>query len=121
MVFEYLGELLMNATRDSIDPAMRAAAEDICGDFAEIVPSETRNLMGFFVSLRRLLVECGVHDFSFSDLVRPTHERLVKIFSYTINFVRFRESQTATIDENFNNDIVRGLIRRRPDLDIERV
>jgi kinetochore protein Nuf2 len=102
MVFEYLGELLMNATRDSIDPAMRAAAEDICGDFVEIVPSDTRNLMGFFVSLRRLLVECGVHDFSFSDLVRPTHERLVKIFSYTINFVRFRESQTATIDENFN-------------------
>ena len=92
----------MNATRDSIDPAMRAAAEDICGDFPEIVPSDTRNLMGFFVSLRRLLVECGVHDFSFSDLVRPTHERLVKIFSYTINFVRFRESQTATIDENFN-------------------
>ena len=102
MVFEHLGELLMNATRDSIDPAMRAAAEDICGDYVEIVPSDTRNLMGFFVSLRRLLVECGVHDFSFSDLVRPTHERLVKIFSYTINFVRFRESQTATIDENFN-------------------
>ena len=92
----------MNATRDSIDPAMRAAAEDVCGDFAEIVPSDTRNLMGFFISLRRLLVECGVHDFSFTDLVRPTHERLVKIFSYTINFVRFRESQTATIDENFN-------------------
>ncbi len=102
MVFEHLGELLMNATRDSIDPAMRAAAEDICGDYVEIVPSDTRNLMGFFVSLRRLLVECGVHDFSFSDLVRPTHDRLVKIFSYTINFVRFRESQTATIDENFN-------------------
>jgi kinetochore protein Nuf2 len=26
----------------------------------------------------------------------------VKIFSYIINFVRFRESQTATIDEHFN-------------------
>lgn len=47
-------------------------------------------------------IECGIHDFSFSDLVRPTHPRLVKIFSYVINFVRFRESQTATIDENFN-------------------
>ena len=102
MVFEHLGELLMNATRDSIDPAMRAAVEDICGDFAEIVPSDTRNLLGFFVSLRQMLVECGVHDFSFADLVRPTHDRLVKIFSYTINFVRFRESQTPTIDENFN-------------------
>ena len=102
MVFEYLGELLMNATRESIDPSMRAAAEEICGEYMEIIPSDTRNLMGFFVSLRRLLVECGVHDFSFNDLVRPTHDRLVKIFSYTINFVRFRESQTATIDENFN-------------------
>ena len=103
MVFEHLGELLMNATRESIDPAMRAAADDICGnEFPELIPSDTRNLMAFFVSLRRLIVECGVNDFSFSDLVRPTHERLGKIFSYIINFVRFRESQTATIDENFN-------------------
>jgi kinetochore protein Nuf2 len=102
MVFEHLGELLLNATRDSIDPAMRAAAEDICIGDTEIIPFETRMLMGFFVSLRRMLVECGVHDFSFNDLARPTHERLVKIFSYIINFVRFRESQTNTIDENFN-------------------
>ena len=74
MVFEHLGELLMNATRDSIDPAMRAAAEDVSSDFPEIVPLDTRLLMGFFVSLRRMLVECGVQDFSFADLVRPTHE-----------------------------------------------
>lgn len=92
----------MNATRDSIDPAMRAAAEDVCADFPDVVPIDTRLLMGFFTSLRSMLVECGVHDFSFGDLVRPTHERLVKIFSYIINFVRFRESQTSTIDANFN-------------------
>jgi kinetochore protein Nuf2 len=35
-------------------------------------------------------------------LTRPTHDRLVKIFSYLINFVRFRESQTPVIDEHFN-------------------
>ena len=46
--------------------------------------------------------KCGINDFSFSDLLKPTHDRLVKIFSYIINFVRFRESQTATIDEHFN-------------------
>ena len=102
MVFEYLGELLMNATRDSINPAMGAAAEDVCGEFADVIPIDTRNLMGFFVSLRQLLVECGVQDFSFADLVRPTHDRLVKIFSYLINFVRFRELQTSTIDDNLN-------------------
>ncbi|KAL8730683.1 MAG: hypothetical protein Q9166_003875 [cf. Caloplaca sp. 2 TL-2023] len=101
-VFEWFAELLMNTTRETVEPAMRAAAEDICGEHMEIVPADTRNLMGFYVSLRRLLVECGVSDFAYSDLLKPTHERLAKIFSYIINFVRFRESQTATIDEHFN-------------------
>ena len=47
-------------------------------------------------------LQCGIVDFSFSDLLKPTYGRLVKIFSYIINFVRFRESQTAVIDEHFN-------------------
>lgn len=101
MIFELIAELVMNATRDAIDPAMRAAAEDVCGDYIEIVPVDTRNLMGFFASLRGMLVKCGIHDFSFSDLLRPTHDRLIKIFSYTINFIRFKESQCTVIDENF--------------------
>ncbi|KAF4592597.1 kinetochore protein nuf2 [Ophiocordyceps camponoti-floridani] len=101
-IFEWFAELLLNATRETVEAPMRAAAEDVCGDYAELVPVETRNLMGFYVSLRRLLVECGVYDFSFNDLYKPTYERLVKIFSYLINFVRFRESQTSVIDEHFN-------------------
>ncbi len=92
----------MNATRDTIDPAMRAAAEDICGEYMDTIPSDTRNLMGFYVTLRKLLIECGIMDFSFQDLYKPTHDRLVKIFSYIINFVRFRESQTEIIDRHFN-------------------
>ncbi|EHY52689.1 putative kinetochore protein nuf2 [Exophiala dermatitidis] len=102
MVFEHLGELVMNATRQSLDPAMRAAAEDVCAEFPELIPVETRLLMGFFIQLRTMLEQCGINDFSFNDLVRPTHDRLVKIFSYTINFVRFRETHTSVIDENFN-------------------
>ena len=47
-------------------------------------------------------LQCGVNDFTFTDLTKPTHDRLVKIFSYLINFVRFRESQTPIIDEHFN-------------------
>src|SRR5436190_1371946 len=46
--------------------------------------------------------QCGVNDFAFTDLTKPTHDRVVKIFSYLINFVRFRESQTSVIDEHFN-------------------
>jgi kinetochore protein Nuf2 len=103
MIFEWLGELLMNKTRQTVDPAMRAAAENVCGDFGDaLMPPDTRNLMGFFVSLRRLMLDCGVTDFNFMDLYKPTHDRLVKIFSYVINFVRFRESQTSVIDEHSN-------------------
>lgn len=101
-IFEWFAELLLNATRETVDPAMRAAAEDIAGDFADVIPPDTRNLMGFYVSLRKLLFECGITDFSFNDLYKPTYERLVKIFSYIINFVRFRESQTTVIDDYFN-------------------
>lgn len=127
MVFEWFAELLMNATRETVEPAMRAAADDVCAEYMDIISPDTRNLMGFFVSLRRLLLEvcrglhlavavvytdadevsygqqqCGITDFSFQDLLKPTHDRLVKIFSYIINFVRFRESQTSVIDEHFN-------------------
>ena len=101
-IFEWFAELLLNATRDTVEPAMRAAAEDVCGEFADVIPNDTRNLMGFYVSLRRLLFECGITDFSFNDLYKPTYERLVKIFSYLINFVRFRESQTNIIDTHYN-------------------
>lgn len=57
MVFEWFAELLMNMTRETVEPAMRAAADDICGDYPDIVPTDTRNLMGFFTSLRRLMME----------------------------------------------------------------
>lgn len=102
MIFEWFAELLMNATRESVDPAMRAAAEDVCGEYMDIIPAEARNLMGFYSSLRKLLGEAGISDFSFQDLYKPTHDRMVKIFSYIINFVRFRESQTKVIDQYFN-------------------
>jgi kinetochore protein Nuf2 len=101
-IFEWFAEILLNATRESIEPSMRAAADDVCGEFSDVIPADTRNLMGFYVSLRKLLVESGVHDFTFNDLYKPTYERLVKIFSYLINFVRFRESQTPVIDEHYN-------------------
>ncbi|KAF2796399.1 kinetochore protein nuf2 [Melanomma pulvis-pyrius CBS 109.77] len=102
-VFEWLAECLMNTTREVVAPAMRAASEDICGPDADrIFTSDTRDLMAFFVILKKLLHECGIHDFTFQDLYKPTHQRLVKIFSYMINFIRFRESQTSVIDEHFN-------------------
>jgi kinetochore protein Nuf2 len=48
----------MNTTREVVAPAMRAAAEEMCGDGAErLFTSDTRDLMAFFVILRKLLRE----------------------------------------------------------------
>lgn len=49
----------MNITRETVEPAMRAAANDICAEYVEVIPVDTRNLMGFYVSLRKLLLEVG--------------------------------------------------------------
>lgn len=57
MVMEWFAELLMNVTRDTVEPPMHAAADDVGGDYPDLVPADTRNLMGFFISLRRLLME----------------------------------------------------------------
>jgi kinetochore protein Nuf2 len=57
-VFEWFAELLMNTTREVVAPAMKAAAEDMCGPEADrVFTSDTRDLMGFFVVLRKLLSE----------------------------------------------------------------
>lgn len=98
----------MDASRETVAPAMKAAAEDICGsaslagiDADRLYTADVRDLMGLFITLRRLLVECNIEDFGFNDLYRPTYQRMAKILSYVINFVRFRESQTTVIDQHF--------------------
>jgi len=48
----------MNTTRDVVAPGMRAASEDIAGDEADrIFTADTREMMGFFIMLRRLMLE----------------------------------------------------------------
>jgi hypothetical protein len=60
-VFEWMAEVIMNTTRDVVAPAMRAAAEDLCGPDAEkLYSSDTRDLLAFFVTLRRLLREVRI-------------------------------------------------------------
>lgn len=57
-VFEWFAELLTNTTRETVEPAMREAARDVCGDdMLDLVPPDARNLLGFFASLRKILVK----------------------------------------------------------------
>lgn len=78
MVFEWFAELLMNTTRETVEPAMHAAAEDLCGNYPDIVPNDTRNLMGFFVSVRRLLIEVFTGIVAASTVADPSYRRAVR-------------------------------------------
>lgn len=111
-IFERFVSLLLNATPTTVEPAMRAAAEDVCGDHAGIF-SNTSSLLGFWKSLRMVLDACGVNDFTLNDLYQPTYERVAKVFSYLINFVRFRQSHIRVIDEQFHKTAaIRSRIER---------
>jgi hypothetical protein len=74
MVLEWFAELLMNITRETVEPAIRAATEDICADYADIFPADTRNLMAFFISLRKLMIEVrrDMHSNGFCRAIRLT-------------------------------------------------
>ena len=78
-VFEWLAELLMNTTRETVDPAMREAAKDVCGEeLMDIVPAETRNLMGFYASLRKLFVEVSCVPARSPTMSRPPARTLMR-------------------------------------------
>jgi kinetochore protein Nuf2 len=56
--FEVFADLFMNINRDVVAPAMKAAADDMYGPEADrIFTPDTRDLMGFFIMMRKLLVE----------------------------------------------------------------
>jgi len=38
---------------------MKAATDDICGEYSDIFSADTRDMMGFFVICRRMLQEVG--------------------------------------------------------------
>jgi kinetochore protein Nuf2 len=57
-MFEYFAYILTNTTRDVVAPAMKAAAEELVGPEADrLFSADTRDLMGLFIMLRRLLQE----------------------------------------------------------------
>lgn len=102
-VYEWFANALMAVMPDTVESMIRAATEQTCGDFADTIPPETRNLMGFYASLRRMMQVCAIHDFSLQDLFRPEHGRLVKHFSYLINFWRFRAEKMPIWDEQLTD------------------
>lgn len=98
LVFEMFADLLMGVRKDTVEPILRAATEQL--EFPE-TQSDAHTLMAFYVSLRTLMFECGIDDFTINDLAKPDATRLTRILSYVINFTRFREERAGVIAEHF--------------------
>lgn len=97
-VFEMFADLLMGVRRETVEPILRAATEHLEYPETQI---DAHTLMAFYVSLRTLMFECGIDDFTINDLAKPDGTRLTRILSYVINFTRFREERAGVIAEHF--------------------
>ncbi|KAH5497190.1 hypothetical protein HBI52_191410 [Parastagonospora nodorum] len=93
-----LTKLLINTMRKVIAPTMRAVAKNIYSNNIErIFISNTQDLIGFFIILRKLLRKCSIYNFIFNNLYKPMHSYLIKIFLYIINFTYFYKLQTKKL------------------------
>ncbi|KAK6332360.1 kinetochore-associated Ndc80 complex subunit nuf2 [Orbilia brochopaga] len=96
-VIERILDNLIGLTADSVTPMLDIVTEEF--DYGETM-IDTMRMMACFRSLRTLLGVCGMKDLQLSDLLAPTRPRVIKIFSYLINFVRFKTEHQPTIDEH---------------------
>ena len=65
----------------------------------------------------KLMLACGIPDFSLKDIFTPTRERLLKMFSGIINFAKYREEKisvfksylenTVRVDDSFSSQSLR--------------
>ncbi|CAZ86109.1 unnamed protein product [Tuber melanosporum] len=99
LVFEMFADLLMGVRKETVEPVLNAAAQQVL-EFPD-TQTDSHTLMAFYVSLSQLMLECGIEDFTFNDLAKPDSTRLTRILSYVINFTRFREERAGVIDEHF--------------------
>jgi kinetochore protein Nuf2 len=85
----------MGVQKDSVEPIIRAASHQ--QEFPEPY-QEAAILMAFYCSLTKLMMECGVRNFSFNDILKPESVRLKHILSNVINFLRFRAGRMDLTD-----------------------
>src|SRR5947209_5512428 len=96
-LFENILEEHTGTNVQNTQPVLEAIAGQM--EYGETL-SDSMRMMIFFRSLKNMLQECGVTDFSLSDLLRPEPARVIKLLSYVINFSRFRTEKKQSIDEH---------------------
>ena len=97
-LYEYIVDTLMGMRRESVEALVRAATAD--QEFPQ-AQYDAALLMTFYRSLTQLMMECGISDFTFNDLLKPDADRLRVNLSSIINFLRFRGERWDLVDKYF--------------------
>ncbi|KAK6544612.1 kinetochore-associated Ndc80 complex subunit nuf2 [Orbilia ellipsospora] len=98
-VIERMLESLTGLNVESLNPVLDIVSEEF--EYGEAM-MDTMRMMACFRSLRQLLNTCGMRDLQLGDLLSPTRQRTIKMFSLLINFIRFKTEHQRTIDEHSN-------------------
>lgn len=78
---------------------LRGDASDENSDSESYNTTESINTLVLFKAVNVMLENCGVHDFTLMDLVRPEALRTRRILSGVINFARFREEHLKECEQ----------------------
>ncbi|KAJ3047943.1 kinetochore-associated Ndc80 complex subunit nuf2 [Rhizophlyctis rosea] len=96
-VYEAFAEILMGVTRESALQQQHNFAIMQILEYPDM-HAESIGLMSFYRQLKKLMNEVGVEDFSMIDILRPEGQRLRRILSAVINFVKFREERMQVFE-----------------------
>ncbi|KAJ2957268.1 hypothetical protein NQZ79_g6971 [Umbelopsis isabellina] len=95
-LFERILDLLMGVRTSQIEEVRDKALQNVEN------PEMHHDLLGLMLlydRMSKLMLEIGFADFSFKDMTRPTHHRIIKILSSLVNYAKFREQRLTTFEQ----------------------
>ncbi|KAG2185842.1 hypothetical protein INT43_002279 [Umbelopsis isabellina] len=101
-LFERILDLLMGVRSSQIEEVRDKALQNVENPvtlFCQEMHHDLLGLMLLYDRMSKLMLEIGFADFSFKDMTRPTHHRIIKILSSLVNYAKFREQRLTTFEQ----------------------
>jgi len=108
-IFEFFIEIVMNVTKDEL------SQPDLSGLTALSYPdlhSESIQELSFYRAANNLMISCGVYDFTWKDVQKPTIKRLRRQISAVVNFSKFKQERMHALKE-WEDKTVRATLHDR--------
>jgi kinetochore protein Nuf2 len=100
-LFAQILDTFLNVSPNLIHAKQRRALED---DETPEEFEESLDIVSLQMILYKFLVDCGVHDFIITDLIKPEPARVKRLLSAVVNFARFREEHLFDNEKIMQNN-----------------